>query len=361
MIDVRSRLSVALLTRGAIFIVALAGATGCAVAPKKTAAPDLVEVFYVTTRAYSTTEPNLAKSFMNMAADKQKPRYGVAIVEVANPHQEGELDDARIAAFQPPLQEDGLSKAQFRWGARAQLGTNPHRPLLVYVHGFNNSFDVAARRAAVFAHDLAPLVASKPAIFSWPSAQKILRYASDEDSALLNQDRSREFLNYVRDPGGVSPIVLVGHSLGARVLTYALRDFALIRDAHRAGGRGPMFKHLILIQPDVNTEYLEQNMPRISKLCQQVTIYSSNKDWPLRISRWLHNSGRAGQYRYARKVVGADVIDATSARMDFLGHSYDGPPLFDDLRALLSGKKVEERIGVTLEGDLTRGLALKKR
>jgi hypothetical protein len=43
-----------------------------------------------------------------------------------------------------------------------------------------------------------------------------------------------------------------------------------------------------------------------------------------------------------------DVIDASAAKTDFIGHSYDGPQLFEDIRALLHGETVQQREGKTL-------------
>jgi len=55
------------------------------------------------------------------------------------------------------------------------------------------------------------------------------------------------------------------------------------------------------------------------------------------------------------------VIDASAAKSDWIGHSYDGPPLFEDIRALLQGATLEERIGKTLERNpVTKVYRLKK-
>ena len=64
--------------------------------------------------------------------------------------------------------------------------------------------------------------------------------------------------------------------------------------------------------------------------------------------------GELGTQGLAKKI---DVIDASAAKTDWIGHSYDGPPLFEDILALL----LEERIGKTLERNpVTKVYRLKK-
>ena len=68
--------------------------------------------------------------------------------------------------------------------------------------------------------------------------------------------------------------------------------------------------------------------------------------------------GELGTQGLAKKI---DVIDASAAKTDWIGHSYDGPPLFEDIRALLRGATLEERSGKTLEQNpVTKVYRLKK-
>jgi esterase/lipase superfamily enzyme len=67
--------------------------------------------------------------------------------------------------------------------ARAYLGQ-----ALVFVHGYNTSFDNAIRRAGQLAYDLkfdGPVF-----LFSWPSRERLLSYITDGDSARLSAPRA---------------------------------------------------------------------------------------------------------------------------------------------------------------------------
>jgi esterase/lipase superfamily enzyme len=219
----------------------------------------------------------------------------------------------------------------------------------MFVHGFNNSFETAAERAAMFSYDLQPDVSTKAAIFSWPSAQRLFGYAHDEDVVLVNQDRARQVLQILRTHDSASPVVLIGHSMGCRVLTFALRDIEMIRDNGKTPKLGsPEFTQLILIEPDVNAEYFRENIARMRALCAHVTVYASSHDNALKFSQLLHDDTREGELGMQGLAKKIDVIDASAAKTDWIGHAYDGPQLFEDIRALLHGKTVEQREGTTL-------------
>jgi esterase/lipase superfamily enzyme len=248
-----------------------------------------------------------------------------------------------------------LLPGRFNTEVRSQISSA--HPLIVYFHGFNNTFATAAHRAAIFAHELQPDAAERPAIYSWPSASKVLAYARDEETALLNQENIRRFLTGLHHDDVTTPVVLIGHSLGARAVTYGLRDIFLFRAGARLVDPGrPMFAQLILLEPDVNRLYFRQNIVRARALCGHVTVYASTRDHALGLSTFLHNYARLGELSDRNLAEKIDVIDASAVRSDLFGHSYDRPVLFEDIRALIRGKNMSERENHTLEKNPVSGV-----
>jgi esterase/lipase superfamily enzyme len=351
--------SVSRVSRQAGAIALLVYVAGCAgLRQSAVTGYDRVSVYFATTREYdASATPD--RAFTNTRTKKEWINYGTAEMGVPLPHSEGTQKGIKLERIDL---SKGDRQHEFRVLTAAET-TNPHRPLIVFVHGFNNTFETAAERAALYAYDLQPDVSSKAAIFSWPSHEKLFGYLADEDSVLVNQDRARQVLEILRTRrGSTSPVVLIGHSMGCRVLTFALREIELIRDQEKTPKLGhPEFAQLILIEPDVDAEYFRMNIARLRAICGHVTVYASSHDNALRFSQFLHDDTREGELGTQGLKKKIDVIDASAAKTDWIGHSYDGPPLFEDIRALLHGATLEERSGKTLEQNpVTKVYRLKK-
>ena len=305
---------------------------------------DHVSVYYATTREYDPSA-RVDRAFTNTGTKHEHINYGTAEVNVPLPHSEGTQKGLKVEKIEIPK---GDPQREFRVVTSHETGDS-HRPLVVFIHGFKNNFETAAERAALFAHDLQPDVSSKAAIFSWPSHEKLFGYSADEDTVLVNQDRARQVLKILRTHDSASPVVLIGHSMGCRVLTFALREMELIGNGEKSPKLGhPEFAQLILIEPDVDAEYFRENIARLRAMCGHVTVYASSHDKALGFSNFLHGDLREGELGSQGLLKKIDVIDASAANTDLVGHSYDGPQLFEDIRGLLRGQTVEQRIGKTL-------------
>jgi MprA protease rhombosortase-interaction domain-containing protein len=333
------------LTKIWLWSACLLAFAGCAAFQRQpVTGADHVSVYYATTRQHDPAAA-VTRAFTNAPTKHEFINFGTAEVSVPLPHSEGVQKGLRVETIEPP-KKDG--QGDFRNRTHAETG-DPKRPLVVYVHGFNNSFETAAERAALFAHDLQPDVSTKAAIFSWPSHEKLFGYFADEDSVLVSQDRARQVVEILRTHDSASPVVLIGHSMGCRVLTFALRDIELIESKGKPPKLGhPQFAQLILIEPDVDAEYFRINIARLRAICGHVTVYASNHDNALRLSSFLHSDPREGELGSQGLLKKIDVIDASAAKTDLVGHSYDGPELFEDIRGLLHGQTVEQREGTTL-------------
>ena len=123
-------------------------------------------------------------------------------------------------------QRRDLSLAQFdaEAGKLARAAKLYAGTALVFVHGFNVSFDEALQRAAQLRRDLN--YDSALFVFSWPSRGSMWRYGTDLDSAAAAAKSLAEFLAAVEHATGAEKIHLVAHSMGNRVLLPALKRIA---------------------------------------------------------------------------------------------------------------------------------------
>jgi len=100
------------------------------------------------------------------------------------------------------------------------------REVVVFVHGFNNSFSDAAFRMAQLGHDLE--LPGAHVSYAWPSRANPLGYGYDQDSALFARDGLADLLETVRG-AGQPDVIVVAHSMGSTLLMETFRQLEIVR------------------------------------------------------------------------------------------------------------------------------------
>ncbi|WP_128089681.1 alpha/beta hydrolase [Bradyrhizobium viridifuturi] len=191
------------------------------------------------------------------------------------------------------------------------------KSLLVFVHGYNNSFEDAALRTAQLAHDLS--FPGAAIFFSWPSLGTTKGYWHDEEIVQLSEAAFDDFLDKVAAVGA-SEVFLIAHSMGNRLVTTVLRDRA------SKGKTIPNLRELMLAAPDINAEiFKEKIIPGLAAIDVHRTIYASSGDVALRASKIVHDFRRVGEtVDGVLTFDGYETIDASAVApiVRAFGHSY---------------------------------------
>ncbi|RKS28626.1 esterase/lipase superfamily enzyme [Pseudomonas sp. WPR_5_2] len=270
--------------------------------------------------------------------------YGTVNVSIPRDHKMGKLEAPswwRLRFEQEPefdvmvLRTESVSSTEFFSNLRRDVSDSATKSLLVFVHGFNVSFQDAARRTAQMSYDLG--FTGVPAFFSWPSQDQLLSYSADEQAIIDAEPHLQQFLRDVLRQSDAESIYLIAHSMGNRGLTHAL--MALARTDPKEVKR---IKEVILAAPDIGTiEFTEQIAPGLQKLGAPITLYASSNDRALATSKWLHGGARAGESGENLIVVnGIETIDASNTDTDLIGHSYYGDrrSVLADMWYLINGE-----------------------
>jgi esterase/lipase superfamily enzyme len=215
------------------------------------------------------------------------------------------------------------------FGARAYLGQ-----ALVFVHGYNTSFDNAIRRAGQLAYDLGfdgPVFA-----FSWPSRERVLSYIGDRETAQLSADALREFIETVVAETKAKRIHIIAHSMGNVALNEALYTLDPATLAKLNIGE------MVLASPDLDTDLFLRTFVRLQKRGATSTVYAASSDWALWVSSKLRSRPQLGYIPRGgpkRLVAGTDLIDITGVNSDVLSLNHDiyanSPIIIGDLKRLL--------------------------
>ena len=314
-----------------------------------------VEVFYGTDRARTgSAAPNRF-----YGGGRGTFEVGTCIVSIPRGHQVGHVERPTWKKFEfredparhvvllqvNPMEQDAMFQQ-----LSATVDWSGEKALLVFIHGFNVTFEQAAHRAAQLAYDLP--YAGVPVFYSWPSNGNVTDYPDDETDVEWTVPHLHGFLQDLVERTGAQKINLIAHSMGNRALAAALRAIA-------AESEAPVFNEVILTAPDIDAEVFARDIaPAIRPVAERITLYASANDWALHASEEWHGYPRAGDAGDGLVIVdGIDTIDASTVETSLLGlgHSYfaETEPLLSDLYTLLhrGGAPDERRLRQERFGD----------
>lgn len=233
-----------------------------------------------------------------------------------------------------------LKEAQF--GARARglmAGARLYpKAALVFVHGFNVSFDQALQRGAQLARDMnfdGPLF-----VFSWPSQGSMLKYGTDRNSADAAVDRLVQFLGQVADATGAEQIHVIAHSMGNRVLLPSLARIA----ADPAGRLRPRLGEIVLAAPAVpEADFGKWLDTIVGHGIDRITLYASAVDramwagWAREWGTTLAGYAAGGVPLLHAHVQSIDISKAANPGLLELNHDVfaSNPVMTEDMRQVL--------------------------
>jgi esterase/lipase superfamily enzyme len=247
--------------------------------------------------------------------------------------------------------------------------------LLVFIHGFDNSFEDAIKRSAFnrdwFASTGKPAADMTVLAFTWPSLGELVEnpfdlpeaYEADQKMAGQSGPHIAEFFKEVGllrtklAPG--RRIVLLVHSMGNFALQAAITEWF----AHGNAG-SVLFDEVILAAADeVDNSFIGfsgARLARLPELTGRVSVYSSRRDVAMSLSHMVNNGGRIG-FDGPRGIVAAGAypydsmaptalrsVDCTEVH-DFLAiippdatHQYyrRSKTVRDDIAAVIAGERV---------------------
>ncbi len=270
---------------------------------------------------------------------RDKLQLGVAQVSIPKKHKFGEMErpnrllfwqKEKIGEHVVVVKLKDINKKDFTKLLSNKLKNVTEKDILIFIHGFNVTFASAIRRTAQISYDLQ--FKGVPMTYSWPSQGDVNSYMKDESSIQYTVPQLLIFLQTIIENREDANIHIIGHSMGTRALTNALKEISYIYP------NKPVFKNIILAAPDIDKDVFIGLLPFITKTTEQITLYASSDDTALKLSQTLHSGGRIGQGGDDIFVIeNLDTIDATGVDTSLLGHSYfaEKEVLLNDLKDVI--------------------------
>ena len=188
--------------------------------------------------------------------------------------------------------------------------------VLIYVHGFKQTFETAALDAAHLADGIR--FRGQTVAFSWPSKAGLFDYAYDRDSAMWSRDDFERVLHSVVTTPSTGRVHIVAHSMGTMLTLESLRQlYARYGDAiaDKIGA-------VVFASPDIDMDVFSSATTRIGPLARKITVITATNDRALALSgRLAGGMTRVGAAEKAAiERLGVRVIDASEAGWGVINH-----------------------------------------
>jgi esterase/lipase superfamily enzyme len=264
------------------------------------------------------------------------------------------------------LEAHRRANAALQSEVQRRLKTAPSGEVVLYVHGFNETFATAAYTAAELCHFFGR--ADVCAFFTWPASSAgnpLISFTNTTESATHSVGHLKKIIRTLAQTPGVKGLHLLAHSRGSALLLNAIRELSIeVIAVGESPSEALKLKNLVLMSPDIDaqvaraqleifasdpdltTRWRSSDLPKF--LSGRFTIYASPKDRALLLSKILFRSReRVGELTpdeisetttdYFATLGNADIIVFEGERTDFFGHSYftSNPRVSADLVELI--------------------------
>lgn len=227
--------------------------------------------------------------------------------------------------------------------------------VLIFVHGFNTTYEESVFRFAQIVHDTGARVA--PILFTWPSQGSIFDYLYDRESANFSRSALEAMIKRSTDDPRVKSVTVMAHSMGGWLTMEALRQLAI-----RERGLPAKIRNVVLASPDVDIDVFGRQLDDIgqspgrsaARAPVRFTVFASADDRALQVSRRLAGGIQrlgsanvvAEPYRSDFERRGVTIVDLSSIQVDdSLNHNkFAQSPRIVQLigQRLLSGQKITD-------------------
>ncbi len=305
-------------------------------------APRRVPMFVVSTRKGKGNDSNELADGV---------RDSLQTITVPPMHTPGEIERASFGHDDPAhhftvAAYRGLDDAEFKDEIASHLSgrIGSNRDVLLYVHGFNTSYDEARFRLAQIATD--GRFGGVPLLFTWPASGSLFDYGAAKESASASRDALAQTLMELSDVPDVGRIHILAHSMGSWLTMEALRQDAIAGRPDLNGKLGDV----MLAAPDIDVNVFRNQMAKLDP--SHVSVLVSSNDRALSLSRRLAGDrprvGALDPRNAADQAVldqlGVHVYDLSGESTGFIGHGTyaNAPAVVKQIGATIGAKRVQD-------------------
>ena len=320
---------------------------------------------------FATADPQVARHIPIFVVSTRKSKDNVneladgateslQTITVPPGHTPGQIELARFGSNDPehhftvsaarPLDESEF-KAELASHLSGRVGSN--RDVLLYVHGFNTSYDEARFRIAQIVTD--GRFGGVPVLFTWPASGSLFDYEAAKESASASRDALAQTLLDISNMPDVGRIHILAHSMGTWLTMEALRQDAIAGKPDLGGRLGDV----MLAAPDIDVNVFRNQIAKLD--ASHISVLVSVNDKALSLSRRLAGDrprvGALNPKDPSDKAVldqlGVKVYDLAGDETTFIGHGTfaTAPDVVKRIGATIGARRAQDADVTAVLGD----------
>ena len=286
--------------------------------------PYVVPVFYATNRAVKIVSGVHGPGYRFTSERSPDLKFGSVVVKVPHGHRRGIVERPGLdwlfflTLLVPKLESERPADHFILSDLRVlteedfvqEIGDTGTESALLYVHGFNTSFEDGIFTLAQIKFD-----SQYPGIavaFSWPSGDNLFSHGYATASADFSRKPFLQVVNILKTCAHVSKIYVIAHSLGNRIVADSLDND---RQVHLA--------EIIMAAPDVDWDVFRTLADGVRRAANGVTLYADSSDKALFISRLLAGGPAGSTTVPGAPLPDIEIIDVTAVGDDLFGINHN--------------------------------------
>jgi esterase/lipase superfamily enzyme len=240
-------------------------------------------------------------------------QLSIAQVRLVSPAQAGRFSLAATGLVD--WQVESVEPVPVLSVGQPSAGSSEPRDVLLYVHGYNQTFASATLDAARLSDGLS--FRGDTVLFSWPSRNKLLDYIRDRESAIWSRDAFETTLSSLLANPSIGRIHIVAHSMGSMLTIEGLRQVY----ARQGDAMADRFGAIVFASPDLDIDSFASSVTRMRRIAPKLTIITAADDRAIAIAARMAGGNRIGPAEKARlESLGLKVIDASGLGWGMLNH-----------------------------------------
>ncbi len=303
-------------------------------------APRHIPIFVVSTRKGKDTNELADATKFSLQTITVPPGHAAGQIERASFGHDDPEHHFTVAAFR------GLDETEFKDEVASHLSgrVGSNRDVLLFVHGFNTSYDDARFRLAQVVND--GRFGGVPMLFTWPASGSLFDYEAAKESASASRDALAQTLMQLADTPDIGKIHILAHSMGSWLTMEALRQDAIAGKPDLNGKLGDV----MLAAPDIDVGVFKKQIAKLDP--SHISVLVSANDRALSLSRHLAGDrprvGALNPKTPADKAMldqlGVRVYDVSDEAGGFYGHSMygDAPDVVKKIGSTIGAKRVQD-------------------